>query len=283
MLRVTNKLIAAILGIGTAVCTAAVDYAYTEQINSERIEVNIMNPDKEEPHNIYCGFTAEELGSGYDKPASVLGKVILNVPIIDQFPELPVGCEVTSATAVLQYLGFEVDKLTLTNNYLKWDDNFTYDSNMVSHGPDPKRVFAGDPHKWGYGCYAPVIIDTLNKFFADKGADYKALPIEDLNSADIELIIDEGVPMIVWASRGMKQFKYNDPPQWIINGTNKTFTWLSNSHTLVLCGYDSDNFYFMDCDGKDKITPYPKEIFLKRFNENGSQCVVVKDYSSYVQ
>ena len=37
----------------------------------------------------------------------------LEVENIDQNPELPNGCEITSAAIVLQYLGFPVDKVTL--------------------------------------------------------------------------------------------------------------------------------------------------------------------------
>lgn len=277
-----NKLLAAVLVLCTAACTIAADYVYTEQLNAERIAEDALYESLDaDPHALYAGFTVEELGEGYEKPSSVFGKVVLDIPIINQYPELPIGCEVTSATAVLQYLGFEIDKLTLTDKYLEWDDNFTYDENMVSHGPDPKRVFAGNPYNWGYGCYAPVIAETMNRFFADQKADFKALVMDEINSADIEKLINEGVPLIVWASIDMKAYKYDEPSEWVINGTNRTFTWLGNSHTLVLCGYDNYCYYFMDCNDKDEITPYPKESFLKRFKENGCQCVAVKDYRNY--
>lgn len=82
--------------------------------------------------------------------------------------------------------------------------------------------------------------------------------------------------MIVWASREMKPYNYRQPAEWIINGTDEQYTWIGNSHTLVLCGYDSNCYYFMDCDDKEEITAYLKERFLNRFEENGRQCVVVK-------
>ena len=279
---VRNQLVVFTLGICTAACTLIADYAYTDQVYSERIaeqeRYESLNAD---PHMLYGGYTVEELGEGYVKPSSVFGKVVMDVPVISQYPELPVGCEVTSAAAVLQYMGFDADKLYLTDHYLKWDDDFTYDSEMVSHGPDPYRVFAGNPYKWGYGCFAPVIVDMLNKYFADKRVDFEAISLEEINSADIEKLIDEGVPMIVWASRDMKPYNYREPSEWIINGTQRTFTWIGNSHTLVLCGYDNSCYYFMDCDDKDEITAYLKESFLNRFKENGSQCVVIKDHREH--
>lgn len=272
-----NKVLVTTLGICTAVCTVIADYAYTGQVYDERAaEIERYNELNADPHAVYDGYTVEELGEGYENPDSVFGKVQLDVPIVNQYPELPVGCEIASATAVLQYLGFDVDKLYLTDNYVIWDDNFTYDEEMVSHGPDPYKVFAGNPYNWGYGCFAPVIEDTLNRYFADNNPNYEALALEDINAADIEKLIDEGVPVIVWASREMKPYKYREPAEWVLNDTGETFTWIGNSHTLVLCGYDSSCYYFMDCDDKDEITAYLKERFLNRFEENGSQCVVVK-------
>lgn len=272
-----NKLLVTTLGICTAVCTVIADYVYTGQVFDERsAEIERYESLNADPHMLYCGYTVEELGTGYVKPSSVFGKVLLDVPIINQYPELPIGCEITSAAAVLQYLGFDVDKLYLTDNYLEWDDNFTYDEEMVSHGPDPYKVFAGDPYDWGYGCFAPVIQKSLNKYFADNAPNYEAILPEDINAADIEKLLDEGVPMIVWASREMKPYNYRQPAEWLINGTGEQYTWIGNSHTLVLCGYDSSCYYFMDCDDKEEITPYLKEQFLNRFEENGRQCVVVK-------
>jgi len=272
-----NKLLVGTLALCTVVCTVIADYAYTGQVYDERAEeVARYDAEGATPHTLYNGWTVEELGKGYEKPSGVFGKIMLDVPIISQYPELPVGCEITGAAAVLQYLGFDADKLYLTDNYLKCDDNFTYDENMVSHGPDPYKVFAGDPYDWGYGCFAPVIVDTLNRYFADNDPDYEAMELEEVNSADIEKLLNEGVPLIVWASRGMKPYNYREPAEWLINETGEPFTWIGNSHTLVLCGYDSNCYYFMDCDDKEEITPYLKEQFLNRFRENGSQCVIVK-------
>lgn len=272
-----NKVLVSTLAVCTAVCTVIADYAYTGQIYDERAaEIERYNELNADPHTLYCGYTVEQLGNGYKNPESVFGRVILDIPIVSQYPELPVGCEITSASAVLQYLGFDVDKLYLTDNYLEWDSEFTYDENKDSVGPDPYKVFAGNPYNWGYGCFAPVIINSLNRFFADNGFSYEALSIENVNEADIEKLINEGVPMIVWASRDMKPYNYRNPVEWILKDTGESFTWIGNSHTLVLCGYDSTCYYFMDCDDKSEITPYSKESFFNRFEENGKQCIVIK-------
>lgn len=54
-------------------------------------------------------MTAEPAGP-FDPPAGFR-------PII-QYPDLPTGCETTSLTMVLNYLGYPVDKLDLADHYL---------------------------------------------------------------------------------------------------------------------------------------------------------------------
>lgn len=275
------KAIIAALTLGLAASAVCADYFITNEKFNDRVAENdrytLLGAD---PHALYGGFTVEELGDNYEKPSVLLGKVSIDVPLINQYPELPVGCEPTCAASVLQMLGFETDKLDFTDNYLGWDDDFTYDKHKQSHGPDPRKVFAGNPYKWGYGCTSEVLAESMNRFFAENAGSsisYNAMALdEDLNSADIEKLLDEGVPIIVWATIDMKQLNYRKPSEWYINGTSEKYIWYGNSHTLVLCGYDTNCYYFMDPNDKKDITAYLKTAFLNRFEDNGFQAVVVK-------
>lgn len=275
-----NKILVAVLGVSLALTSVAADYVYTQSLYEERIAEHDKYAEiNADPHALYGGYTVEQLGEGYEKPTDIFGKTVLDVPVINQYPDLPVGCEPVCAASLLQYLGFDTDQYDFTDNYLTYDDNFYFDDNKVSHGPDPRRVFAGDPYEWGYGCTANVLADDINSYFAANGADCQALCIgSELNSADMEKLIDSGVPIIVWATIDMKPFNYRKPSEWYIGDTKMTYTWYGNSHTLVLCGYDNACYYFMDPNDKDEITPYLKTAFLNRFAENGSQAIVVKIY-----
>lgn len=273
-----NKILVTALGVCLAVTSVIFDYTYTNTLYEERVKEHdtyaALNAD---PHMEYNGYTVEQLGNGYDKPVNVFGRVVIDVPIINQYPEMPVGCESVCAVSVIQYLGFETDKFDFTDNYLIWDDNFYYDENMVSHGPDPNRVFAGDPYKWGYGCSSNVLAKAMNRYFSAQNADYTALSFdEEINSADIEKLINEGVPLIVWATIDMKPMNYRKPSEWIIDVTGEEYCWYGNSHTLVLCGYDNNCYYFMDPNGKDEVVQYLKSSFLNRFEDNGYQAIAVK-------
>lgn len=275
------KAIIAALTLGLAASAVCADYFITtEKFNDRVAENNRYTLLGADPHALYGGFTVEELGDNYEKPSVLLGRVSIDVPLINQYPELPVGCEPTCAASVLQMLGFETDKLDFTDNYLGWDDDFTYDKHKQSHGPDPRKVFAGNPYKWGYGCTSEVLAESMNRFFAEHAGSsisYNAMALdEDLNSADIEKLLDEGVPIIVWATIDMKQLNYRKPSEWYINGTSEKYIWYGNSHTLVLCGYDTNCYYFMDPNDKKDITAYLKTAFLNRFEDNGFQAVIVK-------
>lgn len=273
-----NKILVTVLGISVAAMSVIVDYVYTNSVFEERYEeYSKYESLQADPHTHYNGFTVEQFGEGYEAPSEFFGKVELDVPLINQYPELPVGCEAVCGAAVLQYLGFDTDQFDFIDNYLIWDDNFYYDDDMISHGPDPRIVFAGNPYEWGYGCYPQVLADAMNRYFEENGSEYTAYSIDQqINSADIEKFIDKGVPLIVWATIDMKPFNYRKPSEWIIDATGETYCWYGNSHTLVLCGYDNHCYYFMDPNDKDEITLYLKSAFLTRFEENGFKAVAVK-------
>ncbi|NLY78771.1 MAG: hypothetical protein GX072_02350, partial [Lysinibacillus sp.] len=56
----------------------------------------------------------------------------LQVPVVLQNPELPNGCEITSLTAILNYYGINVDKMTLSDRMPKLK---LYVKNGVRYGP----------------------------------------------------------------------------------------------------------------------------------------------------
>lgn len=271
-----NAAICTVLGLAAAVTAGAYDYISSDVLCRSRIEEKItyaqLNADI---HRRYGGYTVEELSEGYAPAESFLGKSQIEMEIVNQYPELPVGCEVTCAAAMLRFLGYDIDKCSLADNYLPTSDGSFTEHDGVLYGADPNEYFIGDPYGKGYGCYADVITNVLNDYFTSHGSDDMAITLDAPNSADLERLIDGGVPVIVWASIDMKPYKYNAVSQWVTE-SGETVTWLTNSHTLILTGYDSSCYYFMDCNNKTEIERYNKQTFISRWQENGSRTVAVK-------
>lgn len=219
----------------------------------------------------------ETLSIGYT-PLNLTSSTYIDVPVINQFPELPVGCEITSATALLQYLGYSVDKMEMTENFLPQSYDFYMGRNGKQYGPDPNKVFVGDPEKTGLGCLSPVIVRTLNAYFRSVESGNRAIDVKNANQSTLETLLDYGIPIQVWASRNMRPFRYIEKNEWTVTGTDELFRWPGNSHSLVLIGYDNKNYYFADCDDKSEIQHYKKSDFLNRWEEFGSQAVIIQQF-----
>lgn len=221
-------------------------------------------------------YSFDRLAENYPAPKKLWNKTWISVPVINQYPELPVGCEITSAAVILNYLGFEVDKVWLQENFLKDSYNFRQINQEERKGPDPSKVFVGDPQQSGFGCFAPVIAESLERYFASVGSENLPVVLEGADERDLEALIDKGIPVIVWASLDMKPFRYTANNEWILETTGEVFRWPGNAHVMVLCGYDTNGYYFSDCNDKDNIVRYDKETFLHRWRQFGSQGVLVK-------
>ena len=199
--------------------------------------------------------------------------VCIDVPYISQKEEYPTGCELVSASMLLKFYGFDISAGDLIDKgYIKQADiEYGDDNNMYC--ADPAKVFIGNPRsESGYGCYAPVIFNGLEKYLDNEYFDVANLSGLSLRDLCIEYI-DFGDPVIIWASRGMSKTVV-DENAWTIKETGEKFNWISNEHCLVLVGYDEENYYFND-PLKGSAVPYKKETAEQRYKELGSQAVTI--------
>lgn len=194
--------------------------------------------------------------------------VYLEVPQICQYPILPTGCESVAATMVLQYYGEGIDEETFASKWLTCDSIFYYEEDVL-YGPDPSKVFAGDPFsKNSYGCFAPVIEKAVNDNSMICQAEI--LMGESLKSL-CDTYLNREKPLLIWATMGMKESKAGN--SWILpDGTE--YTWISGEHCLVLIGYDDRHYYLNDPISGGTVG-YDKTIVEMRYKELGMQAVYI--------
>lgn len=185
----------------------------------------------------------------------------LEVENIDQNPELPNGCEVTSAAIVLQYLGFDADKVDLAENYLP-----TYSPYWEA---DPNVEFMGNPaDELAFYCLPGALVTAINDYLADQGGGYQAVDISGAPVEELYQWVAGGTPVLVWTTRAFSDPLYNYTFQ-LRNGS-----WpYSNSHCLVLTGYDTDTCYL--ADPMLEVSEVERELFEQRYQERGEYAVVI--------
>lgn len=208
------------------------------------------------------GSGSISISTGTDSSSNTSNSLKDDFKALNQNPELPTGCEVTSLTMVLNHLGLDISKTDMCD-YL--------DKGSVGH-TDPKEKFIGDPtDSNSYGCYSPVIVKAANKYLESKSSEYKAKDISGKKLDDLFSYIDDGKPVMVWGTVDCKGGSYT--VSWTVNG--KTVKWYSPEHCMVLVGYDDNNVWVADPMHGD-VRSYKKTTFSDRYDKLGKQAVIIE-------
>ncbi len=196
----------------------------------------------------------------------------LNVPYVSQEGILPNGCEAVSAVMLLKDKGYDVDPVDFVDKYLDCGKVFVRWG--CRYGPDPKKQYAGDPksEKGGWGCFAPVIVDSLSKYMTDK--KFYACNLTGTSIASLATdYVAEGTPVAVWCTIGMQEI--NELYQWQSYDKKQTYLYPVRQHCMVLIGYDSQYYYFLDPYNSNGEVKYPKEQVEYCYNSMGKQAVAI--------
>lgn len=231
---------------------------------------------------------------------------------IEQLPELPTGCEVTTLTTLLQYLGYDVEKTTLADRFLP----------CAAPGEAAFwESFIGSPYsETGYGCYAPVIVTTARAFLQSRGSSYEVKNLTGTKFDQLLSYVAEGTPVMVWTSMSqvdlqlcyaytirdyaaiaetlwmpeesaaaMKKLKFSwdgmsEAEPWTIRRMRSRLTeatpygvelsWLVNEHCVLLTGYDEWNVTV--CDPLKGVVTYERERFAEIYEELFRQAVIIQ-------
>ena len=187
-----------------------------------------------------------------------------NFTPLPQYPELPTGCEVTALTSVLNYYGFNVDKLTMSDEYLDkgnaWETDF-------------RVAFAGEPRSvYSYGCYAPVIVEAANEYLTEQHSSLRATELKGMEFDNLFNFTENGIPVIVWTTIDLQEGHYSATWDTTV-GT--TVTWYANEHCMALLGCVGSTVYTAD-PTSGTIAAYNKDLFRTRYKELFSQAVVIQ-------
>lgn len=185
----------------------------------------------------------------------------LDIPFVSQYPELPTGCEITALTTVLNYLGYNVDKLTMADYYL--------DKGKMGE-VSPYKAFVGNPRdEDSCGAFAPVLVNSATKYLKSQRSYMDVYNITGAEYNELLDYVDDGHPVLVWETMYMKE-PY-ESCTWNIDGEN--IIWLSREHAMVLIGY-TQSTYIM-ADPLRGICEYDKELVETRYKSMGKQAIVI--------
>lgn len=215
-----------------------------------------------------CSF--QSAATQFPPPPKEAASVQLGVPYLSQEGTLPTGCEATSTAMVLQYWGMDISPEEVAY-LLPCQELYWYDGQQ--YGPDPNEYFVGSPFEvTGYGCYAPVIAQTLKQEFPHR------LTVKlECGSTIQELyqtyVMGQGVPVLIWATIDLVEPEQGS--QWLLE-TGELFTWKKNEHCMVLVGKQGDRYLCQDPYESHGTLALSSQLLQLRFEQMGSQAVAVK-------
>lgn len=203
----------------------------------------------------------------YDAVLNGEDVVMLGVQNILQKPDLPAGPEITCLTIILHYLGDYADKVFLAENYLTIAEPGT---------ASPYVAYLGDPKvaQGSYGCYAPVIVDAANRYFADKGnTRKKAMDVSGSTLTELLEFVKNGTPVMVWGTTNLVESKVT--AEWEVDG--ELIQWQGYEHCTVLMGYNRTRETVIVADPLRGIVEFDMNKYYQRYKEQHSNAVIISN------
>lgn len=202
------------------------------------------------------------------KMVKIKDRVLLDAPVIKQFPELPRGCEVTSLAMLLQYKGIKTNKMALADKIKKNSVPLKKEGGKIFWG-DPNEGFVGDMYSFknpGMGVYHKPIKELAEEYLPGQ--------ILDLTGRDfVELQTYLSLDIPIWI---ITNTTYNELPdsafvKWYTPKGEIKITY--KEHSVLITGYDEKVIYFNDPINGMKNKSISKEEFLAAWRQMGSQAV----------
>ena len=196
----------------------------------------------------------------------------LDVPLINQLPELPRGCEVTSLAMIMEYGGISVDKMTLASEIKKETHPYTIEDGKIKVG-NPYNGFVGDMYNmnnFGYGVYHGPIVDLAKQYCGERVVDLTGLEFEE-----VMYILQKGYPVWIITNTTCKPLDDSKFSMWHTPTGIVKITY--SLHSVVVTGISQDKVYVNDPLSSTKNRAFNREEFKKAWEQMGNQAVVILD------
>lgn len=199
--------------------------------------------------------------------------LIENFESIIQTPELPTGCEITALTMVLNYYGFDADKITMASDYLPTTYSyFYYGDDGTLYGPDLNNYFVGNPFTTGgYICGTGAIITAADEYLSDEESSMRAVDMTGSSPEELYKLVSEDTPVVVWVTIYM--VNRTDVNGWYTE-SGEYVDWSTSDHGAVLIGYTDDTVTI--ADPISGIVEYDRQAFESVFASRGNKCVILE-------
>jgi uncharacterized protein YvpB len=194
--------------------------------------------------------------------------VLIDAPVLNQMPELPRGCEVTSLAMLLQHAGIEVDKMTLAKE-IKKDPTVYQVKNGVVHFGHPNDGFVGDMYSFqnpGLGVYHKPIKELAEQYLPGNIID-----LTGVNFQELTIHLSDERPVWVIINTTYKKLPANYFQTWQTPSGPVDITY--KEHSVLLTGYDKDYIYFNDPLTGEKNKKAPLKDFEESWVQMGSQAI----------
>lgn len=226
----------------------------------------------------WTGMTATDI-SDEDITADYINRIpgahmIEDFPLIYQEPELPTGCEITSLTMVLNYYGFDADKVVMAEDYLPTvSGTGTYYSGGRKYGVDMNNYFVGNPEGHGRVCGTGAIVTAADDYLSDEGSDLKAKDLRGTSAEELYELVKEDIPVVSWVT--ISCGPRGEPVESWYTDYGEEVDWSRQDHCVVLIGVTDDTVII--ADPIEGIVQHSKEDFEQAYESRDERSVIIEE------
>lgn len=164
-------------------------------------------------------------------------------------------------------VGHPVDKMTLAKEHPKDTTKLVMDSDgQIKYWGNPNAGFVGSVYDYGYGIYHGPMVKFINELLPGSAKDLTGRPFSDILAE-----VAKGHPVLVWTTATFYPttlWQTWGGPAGIVRATME-------EHTVLLVGFDQNQFFVNDPLTGKRAEPVDPKSFLAAWKQLGEQAVTL--------